>query len=41
MIKLTVMEYTNMLMEADTKVSGSMMFNKDKEKRSGLMELNI
>ena len=40
MIKLTVLEYINTLMEADTRVNGLMTFNKDKEKKSGLMELN-
>lgn len=40
LIKLAVMEFIYMLMEADTKENGLMMFKKDREKRLGQMELN-
>lgn len=39
--KLTDLEFINMSMEADMKVYGLMMCNKDKEKKYGSMEPNI
>jgi len=40
LIRLAVMEFIYMLMEADTKENGLMMFRKDREKKLGQMELN-
>ena len=41
LIKQMVMESIRMSMAAGMKVSGSMMYKKDKERKSGLMELNM
>ena len=40
LIRLAVMEFIYMLMEADTKENGLTMFRKDRVKKLGQMELN-
>ena len=40
LIRLAVMEFIYMLMEADMKGNGLTMFRKDREKKLGQMELN-